>query len=377
MSVSEAATSGDVERLRALLEAGGDPNEKETEEHGPPLLKAAQADHVEAARLLLDAGADLYGPNEGGETPLVMAVQNGSLGVFRLLVERGYRMDAVRDNASWMLTEAARRGQSEMVRWLLAQGADVDLTDFQGCTALTYAAHGDHLELVEELLKAGANPDHRDNDTETVLMWAADHAGNAPVIRALLQGRADVNAKNNFAGTALSWAMRHGDADMVKALLDAGADANGASDLIRAAFYGFVPALRLLLEHGADIRATDSNGQTALALAKNRGHREAANLLRQAEADRSLQETGETYPRPRYAMGTPVRTRTYPAREGWIVLAEWHHKHGRYGYFIEVEGTTQARKTVSRRYWEEDLQVIEPDDSGQSAPELRGCRKTL
>jgi len=365
MSVSEAAANGDVERLRALLETGGDPNEKETEEHWPPLLEAAYADHVEAARLLLDAGADLYGPNEGGETPLVMAVQNGSLGVFRLLVERGYRMDAVRDDAAWMLTQAAGKGQIKMVRWLLAQGVDVDVTDFQGCTALTYAAHSDHIELVEELLKAGADPNHRDNDTETVLMWAADHAGNAPVIRALLQGGADVNARSDVEGTALSWAMRHGDVEMVEALLHAGADAKDPSDLIRAAYYGFVPALRLLLEYGADIRATDSNGQTALALAKNRGHREAANLLRQAEADRSLRETGKTYPRPRYAMGTPVRTLTYPAREGWIVLAEWHHKHGRFGYFIEVEGTTQARKTISKRYWEGDLQVIEPGDSGQ------------
>ena len=41
MSVSEAASSGDVERLRALLDAGGDPNEPETDEHWPPLLEAA------------------------------------------------------------------------------------------------------------------------------------------------------------------------------------------------------------------------------------------------------------------------------------------------------------------------------------------------
>src|SRR5690348_15032777 len=107
MSVSEAAASGDIQQLRALLNAGGDPNEQATEDHGPPLLEAAYHDHVEVARLLLDAGADLYAPDHGGETPLLMAVQRGSLGVFRLLVERGYQMDAVRDNAAWMLTRSA------------------------------------------------------------------------------------------------------------------------------------------------------------------------------------------------------------------------------------------------------------------------------
>ena len=63
MTVSEATATGDVALLRALLEAGGDPNEAETEEHWPPLLEAAAADHVEAARLLLDAGADMYAPH--------------------------------------------------------------------------------------------------------------------------------------------------------------------------------------------------------------------------------------------------------------------------------------------------------------------------
>ena len=45
MIVSEAAEIGDVEQLRALLEAGGDPNEPETEQHGLPLLEAASNDH--------------------------------------------------------------------------------------------------------------------------------------------------------------------------------------------------------------------------------------------------------------------------------------------------------------------------------------------
>jgi len=113
--------------------------------------------------------------------------------------------------------------------------------------------------------------------------------------------------------------------------------------------------VKSIILHRDDINITDYNEQTPLAIAKNRGHRETANLLRQAEADRSLQGTGKVYPPPKYPLGTPVRTLTGTPREGWIVLAEWHHKHDRYGYTIEVEGTSQARKTVSKRYWEEDL----------------------
>ena len=358
MTVSEAAASGDIEQLRALLDAGGDPNEKETDENYSPLLEAAYHDHADAARLLLHAGADMYAPTEGAETPLLMAVQHGSLAVFRLLVERGYQMDAQRDNAPWMLTQSAGHGHIEMVRWLLAQGVKADETDFQGCTALTYAAHSDHLDVVEELLRAGADVNHRDDDTETVLMWAADHEGNADVLRSLLLAGADVNARNDTESTALSWTMRHGDLQMIGALLDAGADVNAAGVLINAAYNGYTSAVRLLLEHKVDISVTDARGLTALAHAKNRGHREVVNLLRQAEADRFLRETGNTYPPPRYPMGTRVRTLTGTSREGWVVLAIWHFKHGGYGYTIEVEGKTQARKTVSNRYWEEELEAI-------------------
>jgi ankyrin repeat protein len=361
MSISKAANSGDLQQMRALLDAGGDPNEKETEEHWPPLLEAAYHDHADVARLLLDAGADMSAPTEGGETPLLMAVQCGSLGVFRLLVERGYKMDAVRDNAAWMLTQAAGKGQIEMVRWLLAQGVAVDASDDQGCTALTYAAHSGHLEVVEALLRAGADVNHRDNDTETVLMWTADHAGNAAMLRALLRAGAEVNARSDTGGTALSWTVwigEHGDPEMARILLDAGAEANDSQVLTRAAYHGFAPIVRMLLERGVDISATDSWGDTALALARKRGHHEVAHLLRQAEADRRLQETGRTYPPPHYPMGTRVRARTGTPREGRVVLAEWNHKHGRYGYYIEVEGKTRTWKMVSRRYWEEDLEAL-------------------
>ena len=61
-----------------------------------------------------------------------------------------------------------------------------------------------------------------------------------------------------------------------KALLQAGcdinaADSNGRTPLMYAARYCRPTAVRLLLEHGANAKAKDKSGKTALDLAKQSG----------------------------------------------------------------------------------------------------------
>lgn len=85
--------------------------------------------------------------------------------------------------------------------------------------------------------------------------------------------------------TDLIDAVRRGDTSAVEALLDtepralARGDAQGMTPLMWAAWLGHVPLLQRLLERGADASAQDSRGATALMLAAERGHLEAARLL--------------------------------------------------------------------------------------------------
>lgn len=97
----------------------------------------------------------------------------------------------------------------------------------------------------------------------TPLMAAALY-GDAALVKRLLRAGADPNAKNGANATALMWAAP--DADKMQLLLDAGADVNARSDdrrtalVITAGIVGAGPALRLLLDYGADpsiLNATD------------------------------------------------------------------------------------------------------------------------
>jgi ankyrin repeat protein len=79
------------EAARLLLERGADPNALSVGDIArvPPLGTAAFVRSVPLARLLLDSGADPNGRGEGGFTALHSAAQNGDEELVRLLEERG------------------------------------------------------------------------------------------------------------------------------------------------------------------------------------------------------------------------------------------------------------------------------------------------
>ena len=73
MMISSAG-AGRREMLHCLLVAGADPDIRVSSNNNTALHAAAEADHLEVARLLLDYKADLNITNLYGLTPLDIAV---------------------------------------------------------------------------------------------------------------------------------------------------------------------------------------------------------------------------------------------------------------------------------------------------------------
>lgn len=85
-----AAFFGTADAARVLLEHGADASAvAENDMRVQPLHSAAAVDANDTARLLLDAGADPNAVQEGGFRPIDAAVQNGNDELYELLVERG------------------------------------------------------------------------------------------------------------------------------------------------------------------------------------------------------------------------------------------------------------------------------------------------
>src|ERR1039458_6113387 len=287
-SASAAATSTEAEevkRIQALIKDSPDlinaPDRK-----GETLLQSAAAKgKLAVVKLLLDSGAAVDGLQQPGLTALHYAAANGHKAVVDLLLTKGAKPGAQTGNGVTPLHLAARKGYEEVVKALLAAGAPVNAAPKEFGTSDT--------EDLQDRSSAGQTPLH-----------VAAIAGYAGLVELLLAKGADVNAVDDSGRTPLSYAVDKHYQPVVQLLLAAHANPNvGTSNLplTEAAYYGDMPALKLLLANGAasdintnvssDFRGTygqpyDWRGKlTPLAVAVNQKHADAVAELIRAKAD--------------------------------------------------------------------------------------------
>jgi beta-lactamase regulating signal transducer with metallopeptidase domain len=160
----EAAEEGDLDDVRALLEAGAEVNAAVPGD-GSPLIVAAREGNEKIVSYLLERGAtpDLGVPGDGN--PLIMAAREGHLNIVRLLLDQGASVNLVVPGDENALIQASGEGQLEVVKLLVAHGADVNArvwADGSGRregewrTPVTMALRGGHQAVVEFLKSVGA-----------------------------------------------------------------------------------------------------------------------------------------------------------------------------------------------------------------------------
>lgn len=110
---------------------------------------------------------------------------------------------------------------------------------------------------VSAALAAGADPDQRQAQglQATPLMWATGRADPA-IVQALVNAGADVDAIDVMGDPAINWAAYYGNVPAIRILLDAGANTylTGHGDAVQIVMRrGHQNALQLLLSHRGDL----------------------------------------------------------------------------------------------------------------------------
>ncbi|MDC0598972.1 ankyrin repeat domain-containing protein [Gammaproteobacteria bacterium] len=298
--LSQAAIIGNPDIIEMLLDEDADVNELNADGQ-TAIMVVARTDNLAAARVLLDAGADVNVAEQWrGQTALMWAAAQKQPEMIQLLLEHGANPDAQSTPNNWErqvtaeprmkilpaggltpLLYAAREGCALCVQYLLAGGANPDKVDPEAVSPMLLATLNANWDSAKVLLESGANPDK----------W--DIYGRSPLYASIDYNTLPHGGRADRLSSDLTTSL-----EMIELLLEAGANPNlqlklfppyrnlgadrgadgllrtGVTSLFRAARGGDVPAMKLLLAHGAIVDLPNENDVTPLMAAA--GYRASA-----------------------------------------------------------------------------------------------------
>ncbi|KAL2796369.1 ankyrin repeat-containing domain protein [Aspergillus keveii] len=246
-----AVANGVEQAVQLLLENGVARDTPEGPRNYTSLSVAAHKNHLRVMKILLEYGAGL-GPDAQGKTPLDRAFDSDNAEGAVILLEQGARLSSETDT---LLTAASRKGRAKVVQFLLDNKWDPSLPDGSGKTPLVHAVMGRHYEAVDVLLKSQKVNVNAYSQRGTTPLLLASFNGDAKVAKLLIDKGANVEARNKKGRTALHIAAKHDrKVNILWELLNAGADLNatdrqGDTPLCHA--LGNVDVYRCLLDMGA------------------------------------------------------------------------------------------------------------------------------
>jgi ankyrin repeat protein len=262
---------------------GGVPADRGRREPTPggmtPLHYAARHNHVEVAKLLIDAGAKVNAREADDITPLLMAISNDNVPVAQFLLAHGGDVNA----QDWY-------GRSPL--W---EAVNVRNLYVHNATFKNGVDRAPLLDLIQALLAAGANVNARTKETPPFRHHLLEITGSLEWV--------DFTGQTPFLTAALA-----GDVTVMKLLLQHGADPridtfHGTSALMAAAGVNWVvaqtwtegpqqllEAVKLCYELGLDVNQANSMGVTALHGAANRGSEDIIRFLVDKGANLSAQD---------------------------------------------------------------------------------------
>jgi ankyrin repeat protein len=218
------------------------------------------------------------GTGVGGRTALHAAANHdGEPHLERLLQSTGLPIDTLDAQGATPLHWASELGCPEVIRTLARLGASLDVKDGAGHTPIDLAVLSREPLTIDALIDAGARAARLESLLEAAAM------GSVPAMRLI-----PPTARNTAGQSLAHWAAEHDRIELLPA------EVNVADEGGRVALHCARSAqmTRALLQRGADVRATDAQGNTALHWLGHFATAEQVQLLLEAGADPRARNAG-------------------------------------------------------------------------------------
>ncbi|KAH1026999.1 palmitoyltransferase Hip14 [Dendroctonus ponderosae] len=193
----------------------------ETDYSGFDVVKATQYGAVFRVKELIEAGYDVNQKDSETVTLLHWAAINNRKEIIKYLIDKGAEVNAVGGELhATPLHWATRQGHLDACVILMNANADPALRDAEGCSCLHLAAQFGHTALVAYFVARGVSPDSADRTGMTPLMWAVWKICSLDPTRLLLTLGANPNLTDSTHGnTALHWAIMARNATAITTLI--------------------------------------------------------------------------------------------------------------------------------------------------------------
>ncbi|MCC6287144.1 MAG: ankyrin repeat domain-containing protein [Chitinophagaceae bacterium] len=190
---------------------------------------------------------------ENLDEKMLAAASNGDLTIVEELVLKGANINYTDAWGNFAAFSAAWDGNTKALDLFYNLGAKIS---FESANLLCNAAYNGKVDSVKWLLDKGENANFSFTDTgENALHYTisktSEMGERAEIVKILIAAGTDVNKKTTAGKPTLCF--------MRDAYL------KGESPLHRAAAFGNVPIIKMLLEAGADPSMKDSNGDTPIS----------------------------------------------------------------------------------------------------------------
>ncbi len=271
--------------VHVLLESGADVHARSRVKR--KVISRRLQSELKYGELGRSYGTDAEETRIGGFTPLLFAARQGDIESARLLLAAGATVNDTAPDGTSALVVATHSGHGTLAAFLLDRGANPNAAE-AGYTALHAVALTGDLDLVEALLAHGARPDAqitlatRVTRNGQVLMLGEHLLGATPfalaakftevgIMRALAAAGADVRLPLKNGWTPL---MLAASASWRYAVWDRRDRALAKAHAFQTQMYdeeGTLAAVRFAVESGADVNAVDAVGSTALHYVVDKG----------------------------------------------------------------------------------------------------------
>lgn len=283
--LTQAINSGEVEKVNKLLEANPDLLEETNRLGSTPLILASFYDQTDVSILLIKKGANVNAKNNGLYSPIHFAALKGNQKLVEILVKKGAAIDERVQRGARPIDCAAQSGNLELLKFFENQGVDIYAESSNGGTLLHSAAHGANVKMFKYLLTKDFDLSKTDNDGDNLLMWASS-GGNVDIIKYLVEKENfDVKPDKNPEKQPIMGALNWGRTDAVDYYLSNGYNVNQKLDRGNTYLHlvshsrGEPDIIKLLIDKGADVNATNDNGASPLEWASSSGNLDKVKVL--------------------------------------------------------------------------------------------------